>query len=59
MATEAQKRAFKAYYAKTKEMKRCVMLRFDRKDDADVLERLDAVPNKTDYIRGLVRGDCK
>ena len=28
-----------------------------RKSDADVLAKLDSVPNKTDYIRQLIRSD--
>lgn len=56
MATEAMKRAFKKYYQRTKDKKRVVALRFDREEDADVLAKLDAAPNKTEYVRMLVRG---
>ena len=28
-----------------------------RKSDADILAKLDSVPNKTDYIRQLIRED--
>ena len=36
---------------------RRVTIAFMRKTDADVLARLDSVPNKTDYIRKLIRAD--
>lgn len=36
---------------------RRVTIAFMRKTDADILARLDSVPNKTDYIRKLIRAD--
>lgn len=36
---------------------RNVMCRFFIKSDEDVLAKLDSVPNKTDYIRRLIRED--
>lgn len=56
MASEAMRRACKAYYHRTKDKKRVVALRFDREGDADVLAKLDAAPNKTEYVRMLIRG---
>jgi len=32
-------------------------IRFHNENDKDVIERLRTVPNKTDYIRQLVRAD--
>lgn len=32
---------------------------FDFIDDADIVKKLKSVPNKTDYIRGLIRADIK
>lgn len=32
---------------------------FNRKSDADVIEKLDSVENKTGYIKQLVRDDIK
>ena len=53
--SEAQKRAKARYDLKTKEL----VLRFRLNQDRDVIQRLDAVPNKTEYIRSLVRRDIK
>lgn len=36
---------------------RTVSFRFNKESDKDVIERLDSVPNKTDYVRSLVRKD--
>lgn len=55
--SEAQKRALKRYYEKTKDAHRSVLLRFHREKDADVLAKLDSVPSKVGYIRELVRND--
>ena len=57
MASEAQKKACKRYYEKNKRLYKVVMLRFSKKDDADVIAALEKVPNKTAYIKELVRGD--
>lgn len=57
MATEAQKAACKRYYEKTKRSHKVIMLRFNRVADRDVIAVLESVPNKTQYIRELVRGD--
>ena len=32
-------------------------LKFNRKTDADVIDRLDSVPSKQNYIRQLIRKD--
>ena len=52
--TEAQKRARNKWQAKAM---RQIALRFNRENDADVLRKMDSVPNKTDYVRQLVRED--
>lgn len=36
---------------------RLVSIRFHKASDADVLARLDSVPNKADYVRTLIRKD--
>lgn len=36
---------------------RRMVLTWMLKSDADVLAKLDSVPNKTDYIRQLIRAD--
>lgn len=59
MATEAQKAACRRYYERTKKTHKVYMLRLNRKADKDVIAALDAVPNKTDYIRELVRRDAE
>lgn len=32
-------------------------MKFNRKTDADVIEKLDSVPGRQDYIRQLIRKD--
>lgn len=56
-ATEAQKKACKRYYDKNKGNWKAVLLRFDKEKDKDVIAALDSTPNKTAYVRDLVRGD--
>ena len=53
MVTEAQKRAKARYDAKTTQ----IVLRLRNGADADVIERLQSVPEKTSYVRRLVRED--
>ena len=53
MVTEAQKRAKARYDAKTTQL----VLRLRNGADADVIERLQSVPEKTSYVRRLVRDD--
>lgn len=36
-----------------------VNVRFNTETDKEVLEKLDSVPNKADYIRGLINNDIK
>lgn len=55
MVTEAQKRAKARYDRKTKEL----VLRFRLNQDRDVIQRLDEVPNKTEFVRELVRRDIR
>lgn len=56
MKTEAQKRAREKYnIGKTK----LIATRFILAEDADVIERLFAVPNRRKYLLGLVRADIK
>lgn len=53
--SEAQKRAKAKYDRFTKEF----VFRFRLRHDADVIERLTAVPNKTEYLRRLIRADMR
>lgn len=53
MVSESQKRAKRRYDLKTREL----VLRFRLNQDMDVIQRLDEVPNKTEYVRSLVRQD--
>ena len=41
--------------------KHCKMytMKFNYESDKDVIERLDSVPNKQDYVRQLVRKDIR
>lgn len=36
-----------------------IAFRFNRESDGDVIEKLQSVGNKTDYVRSLVRKDMK
>ena len=56
MSTEAQKKA-SANYAK--KMTKCVNLAFNKKTDADILEKLDHVESKMGYIKKLIRDDIE
>lgn len=54
MATEAQRRSVRRYDDKsTKQVK----LKFNLRTDRDILDKLDDVPNKQGYIKGLIRRD--
>ena len=55
MVTEAQKAAKRRYDMTTKEL----VLRFRLSKDMDVIQRLGEVPNKTEFIRELVRRDIR
>lgn len=52
--SEAKKRADKKYHQKA--MKQ-IKFEFHRTSDADILEKLDSVPVKAQYIRDLIRAD--
>ena len=56
MATEAQLKAGRKY---DKEHTRQVHLKLNRRTDGDVLEKLDSVPSKQGYIKGLIRADIE
>lgn len=54
--TEAQKRAREKYEAKaTVQLK----MKLNRNTDADILKKLDSVPNKQGYIKSLIRADLE
>lgn len=54
MSSEAQKKASRKYdEAKTVQFK----MKLNKGTDADILEKLDSVPNKQGYIKGLIRSD--
>lgn len=56
MVSEALKRAVKKYdKTHTKE----IILKFNLKTDEDILAKLDIVPNRQGYIKGLIREDLK
>lgn len=40
-----------------KENTRCINVRFNIENDRDILEKLDSVPNKAEYIRQLIKQD--
>lgn len=54
MATsESQREALRRYARKT----RSYLLRLNPETEGDICERLDAVPNRSGYIKGLIRAD--
>ena len=56
MKTEAQKRATRKY---DKEHSRQILLKLNKKTDADILAKFDAVPNMQGYVKTLIREDLK
>lgn len=56
MATKAQIKASNKY---DKENTKSVLLKLNKKTDADIIEILDAVPSKMGYIKGLIRRDIE
>ena len=59
MASEAQKRAIAKYDQTHKNDYKWYKFRFNKKNDAAVIARLDTVDNKQDYIRSLILADMK
>ncbi len=53
--SEALAKAQKKYQEKT----RTFYIRLNKETDADIIEKLETVQNKTDYIRELVRKDME
>lgn len=53
--TESLKKAQKRYYGKC----RTYILRFRLDNDADVIARIESMPNKAGYVRALVREDIR
>ena len=54
MATKAQIAATRRYDDKNTIQ---VHFKLNKKTDADVIEKLESVPNKQGYIKGLIRED--
>lgn len=54
MEEKKQKALTRATNRWKKEHQKTVLLGFNRDTDREVIEMLDSVPNKTDYIRQLV-----
>ena len=57
MATEAQKRAQKKYDEANKANWRMVHLKLNKQTDAEIIEKLESVPNIQGYIKDLIRAD--
>lgn len=55
-SSEAKKRAVRKYDDK---MTRQIKMKLNVGTDADILEKLDSVPNKQGYIKHLIRDDLK
>lgn len=56
MATEAQKKARDKY---NKENYKVVNFKLHKTNDKDIMEHLEAQPNKQGYIKELIRRDIK
>lgn len=56
MATKAQLSAVRRYDDKNTVQ---VHFKLNKKTDADILNKLDSVPNKQGYIKELIREDIK
>ena len=56
MTSEAQKRA-RIKYDNTHTMQ--VKMKLNTKTDADIIEKLNSLPNKQGYIKTLIRNDLK
>ena len=56
MSTKAQIKASNKY---DKENTKSVLLKLNKKTDADIIEMLDAVPSKKGYIKDLIRQDIE
>lgn len=52
--TEAQMRATKKYQSENTKQ---ILLKFNNKTDSAILEKLESVPNKQGYVRGLILAD--
>ena len=57
MATEAQKRAQKKYDEANKDKFRMIHLKLNKDSDAEIIEKLENVPNIQGYIKELIRAD--
>jgi len=55
-SNEARLRANKKY---DDENTRQIKFKFNLKTDADVLHKLDSVPNKQGYVKALIRADIE
>ena len=53
---EKKRESKSEYYARTT---KAFKLQFRKEKDADVIEKLNSVPAKTDYVRNLIREDIK
>ena len=54
MVTKAQLRAINKY---NREQTISIAIRLNKKTDADIIEKLQAVDNKAGYIKALIRKD--
>ena len=54
MVSESQKNAGMKY---DQNNTRQIKFKFNKKTDADILEKLDSVQNKQGYVKGLIRDD--
>ena len=57
MTTEAQKKAQKKCDEANKGKWRMIHLKLNKEADADIIEKLEQVPNIQGYIKELIRAD--
>lgn len=56
MVSEAQRRAIRKYDRKNT---RVFCFKFNKRTDADIIERLNTVSSKQGYVKMLIRDDIK
>lgn len=57
LSEEAKRRQYEAHDKYDREHTRKVMLKFNKKHDADILQKLGEVGNMQGYIKTLIRAD--
>lgn len=56
VSAKKRERAYQAEY--NRQHYKSVLLKLSLAKDTDLIEKLDGVPDKTNYIKELIRADC-